>query len=273
MIGGRLPKITCVTVTTGRCDKLKKAVACYLRQSYANKDLVIVSQGTSDQNATIRTHIASLGRPDISFFEARSDLNLGTMRNTSVELATGEVVCQWDDDDLYHPDRLMLQYNVLRSNSAMVATAYCDFLKYYETTGDLYWCDWSGEPLAAHRYLCGTVMFYKKMFGMFNSFYPQHGAQCAVEEDLNVIYKLQTKGEIGQVWSGWHYIYVYHGQNVYNLDHHNLTLDTRWGKKVLGHDQLVERRELLESTFHLVGIDRPVNVRSIEGVAFTCFPR
>lgn len=273
MIGGGLPTITCVTVTKGRCDHLRRSIQCYLRQSYVNKNMVIVSQGTDDDNAKIGEYIYSLNRSDISYFTAATDLCLGAMRNTSVEIATGRVICQWDDDDLYHPDRLMLQYNVLRADTRRVACLYCDFLKYFKTTGDVYWCDWAGEPLLTHRFLPGSVMFYKEVFGQFRIFYPQEGIQCHVEEDLNVLEKLRSKGDLGPVWSGWHYTYVFHGSNVYDLDHHNLTLDTSWGKKVLDVEQLLERRELLESTFEKVGVDSPVNVRSKDGVAFTYTPR
>lgn len=273
MIGGRLPTITCVTVTQGRVELLKKAIRCYTHQSFINKNMVIVSQGTQEDNRRIRDHLRDLNRADISFYEAPSDLSLGAMRNLSCEIATGDIICQWDDDDLYHPDRMMLQYNVLRSDSNRVASLYCDFLKYFMTTGEVYWCDWSGEPLPTHRFLCGSVMFYKSMFGMYSTFYPQEGSQSRVEEDLHILDKLQSKGQLGPVWAGWHYIYVYHGGNVYDIEHHRLTLDTTWGKKILSVEQLLERRSLLESTFDLVGADKPMVVRSKDEIAFTHSPK
>jgi glycosyltransferase involved in cell wall biosynthesis len=188
-------------------------------------------------------------------------------------LATGKIICQWDDDDLYHPERLMTQYNALRVNSNYVASAYCDFLKYYRNTGEIYWCDWSGERIFSGRLLSGSVMFYKEMFGMFPCFYPQSGSQCHVEEDLNVMNKLLSKGEVAPIWSGWHYVYMYHGSNTYDLAHHNLTLDVTSGKKVLTASQLLERRDLIENAFDSIGFDRSVSVRSKEGLAFTYDPK
>jgi glycosyltransferase involved in cell wall biosynthesis len=235
-----------------------------------NKNMVIISQGTSEQNVAIRNYLTSLGRSDITFHVAHPDVPLGTIRNTTVDISQGEVLCQWDDDDLYHPDRLMMQYNVLRTNSSRVASLYCDFLKYYSETKELYWCDWSGESIPAHRYLCGSVMFYRKVFDMFPLFYPQSGSQCRVEEDLNVLFKLQIKGEIGPVWSAWHYIYVYHGQNTYDLRHHNHTLNTETGKKVLDVKALLDRKTLLEQAFNVMELDMPVKVRSKDEIAFVC---
>lgn len=268
MICSKHPVITCVMVTAGRFDCIKKSVACYLRQTYSNKQLVILSQAHVDYHQQIKQWIESLSRSDIQIHHAPSKLSLGGMRNTSVEIATGDIICQWDDDDLYHPDRLMTQYNVLRADSGRVASLYCDFLKYFKTTGEIYWCDWSGEPIPSHRFLCGAVMFHKEIFGQFKTFYPDVGAQSCVEEDLNVLEKLMTKGSIGPVFAGHQYVYVYHGQNTYDIDHHYLGIRTDWGKKLHSSSELLSRRELLENTFREVGIEEQVKVRSEQEVAF-----
>lgn len=255
-------------VTKGRCEYIKYSIKCYIKQNYENKNMVLVSQGNKEQNDLIESYVKSIGRNDIYYISAPEDLNLGTMRNISVELSTGDFICQWDDDDLYHPERISTQYNVLRQDNNLVASAYCDFIKYYKTNATAYWCDWSGERIPTHQFLPGSIMFDKKVFGMFSSFYPQNGQQCYVEEDLNVLGKLLTKGDIGRVWSGWHYIYQYHGSNVYDLNHHNLTLDTSSGKKVLDVGSILERRSLIESTFDFVEIGEKVAFRSKENTAF-----
>jgi glycosyltransferase involved in cell wall biosynthesis len=261
-----------VTVTRGRAKLAVQSIRCYERQTYPNKNMVLLSQGSEEENAQIRYHLQLLGRDDILFVTAPSDLSLGAMRNTSVELATGEVICQWDDDDLYHPERLATQYNVLRCNSGRIASVYTEFLKYFEEDRQLYWCDWSGEPLLSHKYLSGTVMFYKKCFGWFEKFYPQTGPQSKVEEDLNVLEKLLASGEMGVVRNGFQYIYVYHGKNTYDMSHHRLALNTSWGKRLMDAPSLLKNRSLLEETFRLVGMEAEIAVRSDQSVAFTYRP-
>ncbi len=269
MIANKYPKITCVMVTNGRLDCIKHSVQCYINQSYCNKDLVILSQANEEINEEIISYINKLFRPDIRFFIAPQDLSLGMMRNTSIELSTGEIICQWDDDDLYHHDRILTQYNSLRSNNHHVASCYCDFLKYFKNTQEIYWCDWSKEPIPSHRYLCGTIMFYKKYFGEFPIFYPEHGHQSKCEEDLNVLEKLMTKGTIGSVFSGHQYIYVYHGKNTYGLDHHILGINTTWGKKLYSQEELLLHCNLIEETFKSVNLNDTVKVVSPDGLAFT----
>lgn len=273
MIYRKRPHVTCVMVTRGRLELMKRSIACYMNQTFIDKNMVVLSQGDPPTNSKIREYIRSLGREDIFLVDAPPDLTLGAMRNTSVELATGDLVCQWDDDDLSHPDRITTQYKSLISDDRNVAAMYCDFLKYYRTTGELYWCDWSNEGLPHGKYICNTLMFWKRQFGNGGVVYPETGPQCQVEEDLNVLIKLLKVGEVAKVFAGWQFFYVFHGGNVYDIDHHNLTLKTSTGKRVLTVEQLNERRGLIEESIRLVGIDRPVTVRSLDADAFTYFPQ
>ncbi len=268
MIKLNKPLITCVLVTSGRVELVKRAIRCYLNQTYDKKHLVVLSQGSESNNVLLKHHINGLGRSDIHFQYAPSTLSLGEMRNTSVELSQGDVICQWDDDDVYHPDRLRTQWKALQSNSSNTSSCYSQFLKLFSHTNELYWCDWIGEPKPTHKYLCGTVMFHKRAFHHFGLFYPIVGYQSHVEEDLNVLEKLLHLGDIAPVTAGHQYVYVFHGANTYDLDHHNLTLDTRWGKKLLTTAELVPRRSLIEETLACAELSNSVLVRSPTELAY-----
>lgn len=252
-------------ITCGRLDLMRRSVACFKAQTYPKKDLVILSQGTPSVNSQIRREFAG---PSISFHEAPRDLSLGAMRNTSIDLSTGDIFCQWDDDDLSHPNRLLTQYRSLVSNDRHIASMYTNFLKYYENSGELYWCDWSGEKLPQGSFICNTLMSYRKN-GLS---YPEVGAQSCVEEDLNMLGQLLRKGEVGKVIDGWQFVYVYHGGNVYSLKHHNYTLNTSSGKSVYDVERLMQGRKLIESTLDASGIDSVVRVRGLEEEAFIWLP-
>jgi len=77
MIRDLVPKISCVTVTTGRVDHVKNSTRCYLSQTYPNLELVILSQGDDEANASLSAYVDSLGRDDIMFLTAPSTLALG----------------------------------------------------------------------------------------------------------------------------------------------------------------------------------------------------
>jgi glycosyltransferase involved in cell wall biosynthesis len=89
-------------------------VAAYCQQTHQNKELVMVlDQGADAEKSAIGTYISSLGRDDIRIVEPTGKLSLGALRNLSRESAGGEILCQWDDDDLHHPQRLERQLSAL----------------------------------------------------------------------------------------------------------------------------------------------------------------
>lgn len=273
------PKISCVMTSIGRVELMKRSINCYRNQTYRNRELVILSQAGSEGNTQLEYHLRELNDPSILLLPAPKHLVLGALRNTLVEIATGEIVCQWDDDDLYSSDRLANQYHALVENRVNIACAYCKFVKLFflPEGNQLYWCDWSGEFEYSHRFLCGTVMFYKeltydltKAHGLL---YPETGSQCHVEEDLNVWQKLIRRGKVVDIPGGLDYIYVFHGSNLYDLEHHRLTLDTRWGKKLGTKEELRAHRKQIFRLLEDVGVVEKVDIMSAEGVAFTYEPK
>ncbi|MEM6335409.1 MAG: glycosyltransferase family 2 protein [Bacteroidota bacterium] len=106
------PKISCLMVTADRADLAKRAVRCYLQQSYPNKELVVLDNGTEPLDAVLADVPA--GELVYEQVERKEGTFIGALRNQSLDLATGDfVVPQWDDDDWYHPDRLRRQADVL----------------------------------------------------------------------------------------------------------------------------------------------------------------
>lgn len=264
----KFPKISCVTVTAGRVELLKKSIYCYTKQTYPNKELVIVSQGNREENRQIAEHLASLKRQDIQYLEAPQTLTLGAMRNLSIEASTGSIICQWDDDDLSHPFRVMEQYHAMLGNN-VVASLYNQHLKYYSDTGKLYWIDWTIERPEWRQYLCGTIMFRKDIFYRYESrLYPEKGDQSCKEEDLNVLIRFAKLGKLAGVSKGYQYIYVYHGNNVYGLEHHNHVLR----KRVINGRELLDNKDVLIRTFQEVRMDRPIKVSSLDEVVFEWSP-
>ena len=219
--------VSCVTVTEGRVDLLGAAIRGYLSQTYSPKEMIIVSQGTKEQNDNIRKMIEP--HEDIHFCEAPPTLTLGAMRNLSVELAHGDIICQWDDDDFYHPTRVNTQYRHLRNS---VACLYTSYLKYFADTRKLYMIDHLGgtddyldvlkqQPHKA--FLCGSLMFNKSCFHKSrNILYPERGSQSDTEEDLNVLQKLMKMGDVVGIRTPYEYCYVFHGGNVYDRKHHEM---------------------------------------------------
>ena len=183
------PKLSCLTVTVGRLTLLKRAVRCYCDQTYRNRELVIVTDADGRRRQAIEEYLSSLERPDIRFIPVEGVRSLGALRNIALESAGGEIVCQWDDDDLYHPQRLEKQAAPLiaQGEGACLLT---DQLHFFEAERALFWVDWTagGRVQAIWQLIPGSLMMYKQRFR-----YPETGSEAKRGEDSALLEALYAK--------------------------------------------------------------------------------
>lgn len=109
-MSSELPLVSCLCPTFGRPHVLREAIWCFLQQDYANKELIIVN----DHPNPITLDREYPGVRLINLPERFA--NLGEKRNYTTRLARGEILCVWDDDDLYLPWRLKQTVRHLMEN-------------------------------------------------------------------------------------------------------------------------------------------------------------
>ncbi len=214
-----LPKISCLTVTLNRLVQLKQAIRCYCDQTYPNRELVIVTEGTQRYRQAIADYLQALGRSDIRLVPLEGGpYNLGKVRNRALDAAAGELICQWDDDDLYHPERLRLQYEQMAHEQAQ-ACYMTDQLHFFARERELYWIDWrrGGHSTGVWELIPGTLMMARD--SRFR--YPETGPDALAGEDTALLNALYGQVKIARLRDAGHlYIYTYHGSNTYSGDHH-----------------------------------------------------
>ncbi|HUX16294.1 MAG TPA: glycosyltransferase, partial [Phycisphaerae bacterium] len=86
--------VSCLMATHGRYSQVCRALACWMAQDYPNRELVILNTHPVPLRADI---------PGVRVFNDPSIATLGECRQVMIELAQGEFVRTWDDDDLYLP--------------------------------------------------------------------------------------------------------------------------------------------------------------------------
>ncbi len=213
------PLISCLTVSTGRITLLKEAIGCYLAQTYPHKELVLVTGSDARYRAAVQRYLRTLHRDDIRLTSCDvPDARLGYLRNISLDEARGDLICQWDDDDLYHPERLRLQYEAMARDGAG-ACFLTDFLQFYEDTREMYWLDWAiFRSMGEERPMLPGSML-ATMDRRFH--YPDEGREAEVGED-NVVRDqvFQHHRPVGLGGRGYLYIYRFHGRNVWPRHHH-----------------------------------------------------
>jgi glycosyltransferase involved in cell wall biosynthesis len=158
-------------------------------------------------------------------------LNLGQLRNFTLEAATGDILCQWDDDDLYHPQRLERQLAALFEGN-FEAVYLQEVMQYFPAVNSLYWTNWRGTEVAGHP---GTLMVRREVPIQ----YPTQGGESRLGEDTEVARALIARGRVGYVAGMPHlFIYVSHGMNSWHDGHHRMLAD-----KLSISQALLRRRE------------------------------
>lgn len=93
---------------------LSRVIECFWAQTYQNKEMIIIYEEDDISTAQFVENPNNLS-DNIRIFKmpATQRMSLGALRNEGISLANGEFVCQWDDDDWYHMNRLTCQYYAL----------------------------------------------------------------------------------------------------------------------------------------------------------------
>jgi hypothetical protein len=135
------PAISCVMVTRGRVQDATASIKAYARQTYANRQLIVVSED-DHESAAFTALVEQLGESNVHIVRPPSaDLDPADAFRFGARYATGELVCRWGDFELSHPLRLAAQVSYLLDADAQLSFL-CDHLHYVPDDAALYWCDW-----------------------------------------------------------------------------------------------------------------------------------
>jgi len=110
------PLVSCLMLTRGNLDLMSYSLACYRRQTYAHRELVVMT--TPEAGDKVRAFVAAQKGLDARVFASPPGLTLGDHRNLAAARARGAIIVGWDDDDLYDPRRLEITVQVLRQSGA-----------------------------------------------------------------------------------------------------------------------------------------------------------
>lgn len=194
-------------------------------QTYPNKELVIVTDADGVYRSAIEDYIKQLDAAEIRLICLEGKYNLGALRNKAIEAAKGEFIMQWDDDDLYHPLRIQLQYECLMREKAQ-ACLLSDQLSFFSANKEMFWVDWIShfQDAPTHQVFPGSILAVKD--ARFR--YPESGQYSAQGEDSVFLEQYIDSGKIARLsGQGYIYVYRYHGNNTFPQEHHQWIADLR----------------------------------------------
>ena len=256
------PLISCLMVTRDRIALAKRAIDYFARQSYPAKELVVVTDDGPAYRNALQRHVRDRGLGDtVRFHQVAGGAQcLGQLRNVSLDQARGEIVCQWDDDDCYHPDRLALQAEHMLRKDAR-ACLLTDHLQYLDEERALTWIDWTlGGRTDRDQLLPGTAMLFKDS----GCRYPESGDYCRQGEDSLFLGQLcDTVPVAPLIGMGHLYLYTYHGQNTFSKEHHH-----RLRLFSLSCGELCKRASVIQRAVAHYRVPKPLRVLGCDGPAF-----
>ena len=220
------PLISCVCVTRNRVGLLKESIDYFFKQSYLNKELLIVCE--EDDSATV-DYLLRLNNSQIRpvVLPAKPKRSLGELRNISIAEAKGEYICQWDDDDWYHPRRLEIQLQISQKHNK-AATVLPRWLLYIPANREAY--------CSNARLWEGSLLCKKSLFNDIQ--YPN----MARGEDSEVIRQLFIRDELAIEDHPDLYVYHSRGSNTWNEEHFQTILKS---STKLEPDDLVKLENML----------------------------
>lgn len=194
------PLVSCLMVTGSRPHRARLAIECFTRQTYESRELVIVDDGPDDELAH---HVQRLSDDRIRMVRLQSrNQTLGELRNLAVEHARGEFVCQWDDDDLFDPDRLLWQVGLIESLELDAC-----FLERWTMV-------WTAVPrvaVATRRLWEGSMVARRAGLPAYPGI--RRG------EDTPVAESVATQGRVALLDRPDLYVYLVHGANTFPESH------------------------------------------------------
>lgn len=202
-----LPLVSCIMPTSGRPHFVTKAIRSFSQQNYQNKELIIVYNEESD----LATDIDVPTGVRLIKTMARS---IGAKRNEACKNAGGTILAQWDDDDVYMPDRLSVQVAPLLSGEYEI-TGLNNF-RFHEIQTGLYWVCTPAlfNRLFVENVAGGTLVFLKMLWEDHNAYPP-----VSLREDADFLMSVIRKGaRLERIDGRELFIYMRHSANTWRFN-------------------------------------------------------
>lgn len=197
--------VSAICVTNGNEFYLKRAIICFLNQTYLKKELIIVHEKKCPFFFNLKKEY--IDHNNIKFYHIERDLqySLGKLRNFAISQSNGKYICQWDDDDWYHPERIKIQLESL-IKSKLPSTILTKWTVFDSIKNEAY--------ISNERLWEGSILCLKSIFKKISYSDEEKG------EDTPVISYLDNRNEIFRIKNmPYLYIYVFHGENTWSIDH------------------------------------------------------
>lgn len=193
--------ISIVIATKNGGRFLSRSVASIERQTEKEIEVIIVSDGSTDDTVLITQELART-RPFIKIIKLENNVGPGLARNIGIKEAKGNYIALLDDDDEWvDEDKLKTQKSFLDEHPeyVLVGAAETEFISedgkllelYKPETDNL---DIRNKILISNQFITSSVMFRKDSFEKVGSF-----AAMYLCEDYDLWLRLAQQGKVANI--------------------------------------------------------------------------
>jgi len=116
-VSASVPAVSVIMPTRNRAELLKRSIASIRAQTFADFELIVINDGSTDHTAEV---LAAVGDPRLRVIHNALGGGAAAARNAGIAAARGEFLAFLDADDEWLPDKLAQQVKILASHPGMV---------------------------------------------------------------------------------------------------------------------------------------------------------
>jgi glycosyltransferase involved in cell wall biosynthesis len=110
------PVVSVVMPVFNGARDLRRAVASIIQQSYADFELIVINDGSTDETEAVLSGMPESADPRLRVETLAANVGISAALNRGIELAQGEYIARQDHDDISRPMRLERQVRFLRAH-------------------------------------------------------------------------------------------------------------------------------------------------------------
>ncbi len=208
-----LPLVSCIMPTYNRRAFAPLALEYFRRQTYPNRELIVVDDGSDPVGDLVDSWATDAGAANgsrgvsVRYVRLHRRHTVGAKRNIACEAARGDVVLHWDDDDWHAPRRIAFQVDALAASGLEICGL--QRLLFYDVDRGRAHAYQNDAPVRSSRpfWLSGSTLCYTKELWRSNPFPDQD-----VGEDVRFASRVRERALV--LDDNTFHVGIIHGQNV-----------------------------------------------------------
>ena len=150
----KIPLVSVIMPVFNAAPFVEEAINSILHQTYANLELIIIDDGSTDHSLSI---IQKCKHPRIKVIINPKNLGLIDTPNKGMAIAQGKYISRMDADDVAHPQMIARQVQFLETHPEISVVSF--YAQYIAPNGKKHWLS-IRKPMLTHEAIRAYSLFY-----------------------------------------------------------------------------------------------------------------